>query len=120
MAEPGWPRALVATGRWRASYADPIRLRAGDPLTLSGREEIWDGHRWLWAEAADGRVGWVPDALVDALIDEARARADYSAMELSCTPGTSVTGLAATHGWIWCRDRDGAEGWLPARLLAAA
>ena len=116
MTEGPWPRALVAEAAWRASYDDPIRLRAGECLTLTGRDDLWDGHRWLWAQAGDGRQGWVPDTLVA----DGRAAEEYSARELSCDAGEAVTGLRATHGWVWCSNAAGAEGWIPARHLTDA
>ncbi len=42
-----------------ASYADPIKVAKGEFLLLTGQEDVWDGHRWLWAVADDGREGWV-------------------------------------------------------------
>ena len=47
-----------------ASYADPIRVTKGERVRLTGREELWDGHLWLWAVAEDGRGGWMPDSLI--------------------------------------------------------
>lgn len=32
---------------WDASYADPIRVTAGERMHLTGRHEDWDGYRWL-------------------------------------------------------------------------
>ncbi len=34
-------------------------MAKGEFLSLTGREDVWDGHRWLWAVADDGREGWV-------------------------------------------------------------
>ena len=63
------------------SYADPIAAKKGDVVTLSGKTDIWDGHRWLWAAAPDGREGWVPDGLIEAASPQ-KANRDYSAEEL--------------------------------------
>ena len=97
-----------------ASYADPIEVRAGDPLALSGREEVWDGGCWLWAAGPDGREGWVPD---DLPVEGVAAR-DYSARELTCRTGDLVKALEASRGWVRCRAAYGAEGWVPASCLA--
>lgn len=104
----------IVTEGWQASYADPIRLRPGDPVVLSGRRDLWEGHVWLWARAPDGREGWVPDDL----IQNSRALRAYAATELTCAPGVRLVGGTADHGWIWCRDAAGAEGWVPARCLS--
>lgn len=107
------PRTVVIGHR--ASYADPIAFRAGDSVRLTGRVDFWDGHCWLWAVGPDGREGWVPDDLVAA---DRRARADYSAAELSCSPGERLAVLDARHGWLLCRAPDGQQGWVPARSFA--
>ena len=101
-----------------ASYPDPIRLAKGAPLALTGREDIWDGHRFLWAVAADGREGWVPEGLIARSGEGLTVTRDYSAVELTCTAGETVELLWQTHGWAWCRTAEGEEGWLPLRILS--
>jgi hypothetical protein len=108
------------TGEHRARYGDPLAVSQGEPLTLTGREDIWEGHRWLWAVAPDGREGWVPDSLPLETPDGPRAARGYDAIELDCTSGEIVTLLRKSHGWAWCRKADGREGWLPLRLIAPA
>lgn len=99
-------------------YADPIRLEAGEALTLSGTAERWDGHLWLWAKAPDGREGWIPDDLVDRSASTPIARTAYSAVELSCDVGERLVVTERRHGWAWCRNAGGDEGWVPLRNLA--
>lgn len=101
-----------------ASYADPIEIAEGESLVLSGREEYWDGHRWLWAVAADAREGWLPDDLIVETAGGFIAASDYSAIELTCAAGESVEVLHETHGWAWCRNSAGREGWVPLRNLS--
>ena len=105
------------------SYPDPICVRAGDAVTLTGRRDIWDGHCWLWAEAEDGRAGWIPDDLVHpglraAAAGPATAQRDYSALELSCAAGDVLTLIEERHGWAWCRNEQGESGWVPLGSLA--
>ncbi|MCM2294731.1 SH3 domain-containing protein [Allorhizobium sp. BGMRC 0089] len=100
------------------SYADPIACFQGDRLVLTGREDIWEGHRWLWAIAEDGRQGWIPDRLVRIEADHAIALDTYSAMELSCEQDEILYGVSALHGWVWCRNLAGEEGWVPSRNLS--
>ena len=115
---PGTPLVVIADHD--ASYSDPIVLKAGEAFDLSGRTELWDGHRWLWARAADGREGWIPDDLVESREGGTRARADYDALELTCRAGDRLTGLRSTHGWTWCRNAAGDCGWVPLRKLDPA
>ncbi|MEM8550932.1 MAG: hypothetical protein AAGF45_01015 [Pseudomonadota bacterium] len=99
-------------------YVDPIVVRAGTELKLNGEVDVWDGHRWLWAAAPDGREGWVPDTLPVSTPSGTVAAQDYSAVELAVSPGDEVTISAGTHGWSWCRCATG-EGWVPDRCLKA-
>ena len=103
-----------------ASYADPIRVAKGARVRLTGREERWDGHLWLWAVADDGRQGWVPDSLIDRSGGGAIALRDYSAMELTVAAAETVEVVRETHGWAWCRDPNGSEGWVPISNLSKA
>ena len=102
----------LVTKAWERHYPDPIAVRAGDPLVLDGRADNWDGHRWLWAQNAAGKEGWVPDAIVSG--DEPWfATQDYSAIELTVKPGQQLSGFMTMHGWAWCQDEDLARGWVP-------
>ncbi len=101
-----------------ASYADAIEVAKGAVLSLTGREDVWDGHRWLWAVAGDGREGWVPDDLIAEIDERPVASRDFSAIELTCSAGDAVQFISKTHGWAWCRTSDGSEGWLPLRNLS--
>lgn len=108
---------IVLEAHW-ASYADSIEVAKGAPLSLTGREDLWDGHRWLWAVAEDGRDGWVPDDLVTETDNGPVAVRDFSAIELTCAAGEAVAFIRETHGWAWCRKDNGREGWVPLRCFA--
>ena len=105
---------------WDASYARPIVVRAGGRLEVSGAREVWDGFTWLWAKSESGREGWIPDDLAIETPTGLVARADYSAIELTCIAGAELDVLRQMHGWAWCRDADGQEGWVPVRNLTRA
>lgn len=113
------PHHLTVIKPHTASYADPIVVRQGQPLELSGRVDVWDGHRWLWAAAPDGREGWVPDNLVAGPEARSVAVRDYSAMELTCASGERLERLAETHGWVWCQNATGEKGWVPLRCFTS-
>lgn len=102
----------------RQSYADPVAFARGDCVRLTGREDCWDGHRWVWAIGPDGREGWIPPHTVEPFGDGFRACRDYSARELTVAPGDCVTAGALELGWRWCRNAAGEEGWVPDRVLA--
>jgi hypothetical protein len=110
------PRILLEAHN--ASYADPIEVAKGARLSLTGRDDVWEGHRWLWAVAEDGREGWIPDDLATVTEEGPVASQDFSAIELTCTAGEAVAIIRETHGWAWCRKDDGSEGWLPLKNLS--
>jgi hypothetical protein len=102
---------------WQATYADPIRLAAGDMLYLTGREDNWDGHIWLWARSLDGLEGWVPDNVICEAEGRHVAKGDYTAAELTCRRGQVLTAKKETHGWVFCIAEGGAAGWVPRKNL---
>ena len=105
---------------WTATYADPIRIEAGQQLSLSGETYDWDGNLWLWAKsAADGKEGWIPDDLPEERDGKVVSRETFSAIELTCVAGETVEGDVARHGWVWCKAEDGRLGWVPAKHLEA-
>ena len=106
------------TQSYKAFYEDPVRVAAGTRVKLTGRVDVWDGHTWLWAIAKDSREGWIPDSLVEhTQPPEQVALFDYSAVELSCETGESLTRQHSTHGWSWCINAEGDMGWVPDRYL---
>ncbi|WP_071795904.1 SH3 domain-containing protein [Natronohydrobacter thiooxidans] len=107
------------TEDWKASYLDPICLQAGDLLYLTGRQDNWDGHIWLWAKSAGGLEGWIPDSIVRKTNTGYVATEDYTAAELTCRAGQVVTREKETHGWVFCRLPDGPVGWIPLKNLAS-
>ncbi len=109
---------------YTAQYDDPIRLAAGERLTLTGKTDQWEGNVawvWRWAIAADGREGWVPAELVDEAAEGVGvARQAYDARELSVRADERVDALLALGGWRLCRAADGREGWVPNSHLQEA
>ena len=103
---PPHPHVLVR--RHEATYPHPFRVRKGDRLLRSDREDGWDGHRWIWL-AADGREGWAADNLPT---DETSGRAafDTDAMELTARPGETLTASLTTHGRMWRANDRGEAG----------
>ena len=103
---------------WHATYANPIRLAAGDPVHLTGRQDEWDGDVWLWARSEAGLEGWIPDSIVVQRDGEAFATEAFTAAELTCRTGQTLDGEKETHGWVYCRSADGRSGWVPRRNLS--
>jgi len=100
------PATVTVLSEWISSYPAPISFEKGDPLTLSGRRDLWDGHLWLWAIDLFGKEGWIPDT------------SRYSAQELTCEAGQTLSVKWQTHGWSWCENTSGYAGWVPNRCIS--
>ncbi len=100
----------------RATYTDPLTAKAGERLSVEERESEWPG--WVWATAPSGQSGWVPRAYLTPLEGAAILQRDYSAQELTVAAGIDVVVLRAESGWVWVRDPEGCEGWIPANVLS--
>lgn len=112
------PHEVTVIAAWTASYAEPLVVAAGETLRLTGRTDVWDGHTWVWAYAEKGSQGWIPDDLGETREGRVVARKDYSAAELTCAAGETLTCTATSHGWSWCVSATGASGWVPSSHLA--
>lgn len=104
---------------WKAAYENPIVLKNGEQLWLTGETEKWDGHLWVWAKNQAGKEGWIPNTLVREIDDKHYANEEFSALELTCRKDQKLLGIDEKHGWILCKAEDGSQGWVPAKNLEA-
>jgi methylated-DNA-[protein]-cysteine S-methyltransferase len=128
----GRKRALLALeqGRglpWRTigsayapQYPDPIAVDVGDRVRFQARADDGEFPGWRWAEAGDGRCGWVPEAMFRVENDQGIARRRYSAREMPVAVGdrTTVLVLDEFGGWLWVSNGAGDPGWIPASVVA--
>lgn len=114
------PNRYRVIAGWKATFKDPITLKAKDVVLVNGKTDTWEGHLWVWARNNRGKEGWVPDTLIETIDGEHYAKDGFSAAELTCNVGEILVGLDETHGWILCRSKTGLEGWVPARNLEPA
>ena len=103
---------------WQVHYADPIRGAAGDRLALGRRDDEFPG--WVWATAADGRAGWVPESWLNVEGESGVLLRGYTAAELPLEPGDVVRGELVESGWLWATHESGRDGWAPLDCLIAA
>jgi uncharacterized protein YgiM (DUF1202 family) len=94
--------------------AEPLRLEAGEEVTVGRRDDTWPA--WVWCEASGGRTGWAPEAFLAREapeFDRATVLHDYDATELDVRAGSVLEVLSEEGGWFWCRTDDGHTGWIP-------
>jgi hypothetical protein len=113
----------VAT-TFRSECHDFLHLRAGERVTLGGRDDQWQGWIWCWTESnvnsgvGSSKGGWVPERILH-VDDESAATLleDYDATELDAAAGEQLTVIAEESGWAWCQNQHGKQGWLPREHL---
>ncbi len=111
-------RAQV-TKRHQPQFMNPIRAEAGERVSVGEESDEYPG--WIWCHASNGRRGWVPEALLEALPGGiARLTEDYDAVELSVAEHDEVTVERRCAGWCWVRNHEGHGGWVPEELLTPA
>ncbi len=101
-------------------YPDPIAVDVGERVRFQARSDDGEFPGWRWAEAGDGRSGWVPEAWFRVDGGEGVARRRYSARELPVAVGDRVLVLDELGGWLLVSTGAGDPGWIPAAAVAAA
>ena len=97
---------------YRAEYRDPIRVTAGERVSVGREDNEFPG--WKWCKASDNREGWVPVELLSNQGGETVVSENYSARELAVQPGEEVMVEQARHDWLLVRNIEGERGWIPA------
>lgn len=106
-------KTATVTTAHKATYAEPIRLKEGEYVSI-GPEDI-DYPGWIWCTDNFGTSGWVPKAVLDIAdgAAHASARKAYDAIELTVTVGDQLTLMEEESEWVWCETADGRQGWVP-------
>ncbi|MES2996332.1 MAG: SH3 domain-containing protein [Verrucomicrobiota bacterium] len=95
---------------------EPIRLHPGDEISTGPIDKAWPG--WVWAENRRGHKGYVPLEILESRGDGRYiAKDSYDPTVLTIKRGDQLESLKQIHGWHWCRDETGAQGWVAGYLL---
>ena len=91
---------------------DPISFKQGDHITILRYSTMDDG--WLnWVDCQfNQQTGWVPIQYLTITNDQAIAKQDYDAKELTVNTGQIITITTAINGWTWGITQD-QQGWIP-------
>lgn len=103
------------TSDYEVSYKDPLCLQTGDTIEILKVDERWPG--WAWVKSEAGKLGWLPQRLVEAKGDVQVLTESFDGTEISAQAGDCLSVLLDEGGWFWCRKADGEEGWFPAFSL---
>ena len=105
-------RVCRAVADYDTPFPTPLILSTGQQLAVGDRESEWLG--WLWCTTREGNSGWVPESYVRLKGETATMRRDYDATELSVRAGEELVVEKEESGWLWCTNRAGQRGWVPA------
>lgn len=105
-----WRRVVAAH---RPQYHDPIAVDVGQPVRFLARPDDGEFPGWRWAQAGDGRGGWVPEAWFRVTDDQGVARRGYSARELAVSEGDRLLAVDELGGWLLATPGQGQPGWIP-------
>jgi hypothetical protein len=94
----------------------PLRLSVGQRVEVGDRDTEWP--QFVFVTAAQG-AGWVPARHLSASSGSAVVLTGYETTELPTRVGEVLEIVAEdlASGWMWCRSREGREGWVPLKTL---
>jgi uncharacterized protein YgiM (DUF1202 family) len=115
----GQSRMYQVVADYQGLYPDPLSVMAGEPLEVSERVEYWNENPdwiWIWCTDQRGKSGWTPKDAIDFHTSSTTgiARYDYAATELTVAVGDELVVEREESGWLWCTNRQGKSGWVPA------
>jgi hypothetical protein len=111
--------SFTANADYEEKDSDPIRLEPGDEVTVGPADRAWPG--WVWAADKDGRDGYVPEDILEPLGEGRFAAIEvFDPTVLTLRRGDRLESLRQIHGWHWCRNERGDEGWAAGYLLKPA
>lgn len=119
MGFDGAVRSVVAKTAHEIPDRSPLRLTVGEQVAVGERDTEWP--EFVFVVCARGS-GWVPARHLSAAAGTATVRTTYDTTELPTHAGDRLEVLGEDHksGWLWCRSRDGREGWVPMNTLDTA
>lgn len=116
----GWvdvlpPKVRVIESRPR-DHVVTIHISPGDVVGVGHRNQQYP--EFLWCASEDGHQGWVAESYLEMTSEtEAVAIKEYDAAQLTVVAGEVLDVLDRLGNFILCRNRSGAQGWVPVRVL---
>jgi hypothetical protein len=107
---------FTANADYEENNTHAIRLEAGQEVTSGPADKAWPG--WIWATDSSGRNGYVPADFLEPLgEDRWSAVKPFDPTVLKITRGDKLKSLEQIHGWHWCENESGKQGWVAGYLL---
>jgi hypothetical protein len=107
---------FTANSDYEEKDSDPLHLNPGDTIEAGPADRTWPG--WVWAKDGKGRDGYIPEEILTSLGDgRFEALEAFDPAVLTIRRGDRLKSLRQIHGWHWCRNEMGSEGWVAGYLL---
>jgi hypothetical protein len=107
---------FVANADYEERDTHALHLTVGQEVTSGPADLAWPG--WIWVGDSNGRNGYVPAEILEPLgEDRWAASQDFDPTVLKVKRGDAITSTKEIHGWHWCRNKGGEEGWVAGYLL---
>ena len=109
----------TANSDYEDNDSEPIRLAPGDEVLVGAADRTWPG--WVWASDSIGNDGYIPEEILKPLGDGRFSVIEaFDPTVLKIRRGDFLESLRQIHGWHWCRNEGGEEGWVAGYLLRPA
>jgi Variant SH3 domain len=107
---------FIANADYEEKDRKPIKLIEGDEVLVGLADKAWPG--WVWATDAHGKDGYIPEGILKSL-GEGRFQVveNFNPHVLCIKRGDQLESLKQVHGWHWCKNLRGEEGWVGGYLL---
>ncbi len=107
---------FTANADYEERDTNPLRLAPGNEVTVGPADRAWPG--WVWVTDRNGRSGYVPESILEPLGEGVFAVIhEFDPTVLTVRRGEKLESLRQIHGWHWCRNEKGDEGWVAGYLL---
>jgi variant SH3 domain-containing protein len=109
-------RRVVAMVAHEIPDRPPLRVSVGQRVDVGDRDTEWP--EFVFVTCRQGS-GWVPARHLSASSGSAVVHTEYDTTELPTHVGEVLDVVAEdlVSGWMWCRSREGREGWVPVKTL---
>lgn len=106
--------------RANSDYEDqdtnPLTLSVGDLVKTGNKDQTWPG--WIWAVDSNGNDGYIPEEFLQPADNGfSRVNVAFDPRVLKIKRGDRLASVQRIHGWHWCQNESGEEGWVAGYLL---
>lgn len=115
------PLYFKVTEKYEIAYKNPIKIKAGEKVTIEKRETQPEWLGWVFCCDQSGVKGWVSETYLQEHGDgSATALKNYDASELTAEAGDTIKCYYEEFGWCWCQKKQNSQisyGWIPKKIL---